>query len=80
VAALGPAADPYRAWAEWVAETGGDPPGKAVSLILRLTSDAAAGTNGEFCWIDEPLQAPIASWEPPGDERPWLRGRAGSGD
>jgi NAD(P)-dependent dehydrogenase (short-subunit alcohol dehydrogenase family) len=80
VASLGPLADPYRAWAEWVAETGGDPPEKAVALILRLTSDAAAGTNGMFCWIDEPLQAPIPSWEPPADERPWLRDRRTSGD
>jgi NAD(P)-dependent dehydrogenase (short-subunit alcohol dehydrogenase family) len=80
VASLGPVADPYRAWAEWVAETGGDPPAKAVALILRLTADAAADTNGMFCWIDEPLQAPIPSWEPPGDERPWLRGPIRTGD
>jgi NAD(P)-dependent dehydrogenase (short-subunit alcohol dehydrogenase family) len=80
VASLGPVADPYRAWAEWVAETGGDPPDKAVALILRLTSDAGADTNGMFCWIDEPLQAPIPSWEPPGDERPWLRGLSSARD
>jgi hypothetical protein len=57
-----------------VEETGGDPPQKAVDLVLQLTSDAGADTNGMFCWIDDPLQAPIASWDPPSDERPWLKG------
>jgi len=73
VATMGPVADAYRAWAAWVEETGGDPPGKAVDLILRLTSDAGGGTNGQFCWIDDPLQAPIASWDPPTDARPWMK-------
>jgi NAD(P)-dependent dehydrogenase (short-subunit alcohol dehydrogenase family) len=70
-AALGPVADAYTAWVDWVAETGGDPPHKAVELILRLTSDAGGATNGEFCWIEDPLQAPIPSWGPPTDARPW---------
>ena len=74
VAGMGAMAENYRAWAEWVAETGGDPPEKVVELILRLTSDAGGDTNGQFCWIDDPLQAPIASWDPPSDERPWLKG------
>ena len=71
--ALGPIAEAYTAWVDWVAETGGDPPHKAVDLILRLTSDAGADTNGLFCWVEDPLQAPIPSWEPPSDERPWLK-------
>jgi NAD(P)-dependent dehydrogenase (short-subunit alcohol dehydrogenase family) len=73
VAGMGDIAENYRSWAEWVAETGGDPPQKAVELILRLTSDAGGDTNGQFCWIDDPLQAPIASWDPPSDERPWMQ-------
>lgn len=73
VAVMGPIADAYRAWVDWVAETGGDPPQKAVDLILHLTSDAGADTNGLFCWIKDPLQAPIASWEPPNDARPWIK-------
>jgi NAD(P)-dependent dehydrogenase (short-subunit alcohol dehydrogenase family) len=72
VQAMGPVARNYVAWAAWVDATGGDPPEKAVDLVLRLTSDAGGDTNGVFCWIDEPLQAPIASWEPPGDDRPWM--------
>jgi NAD(P)-dependent dehydrogenase (short-subunit alcohol dehydrogenase family) len=72
VAGLGDVARNYVAWADWVEETGGDPPQKAVELVLRLTSDAGAATNGEFCWIEAPLQAPIPSWEPPGEHRPWL--------
>jgi NAD(P)-dependent dehydrogenase (short-subunit alcohol dehydrogenase family) len=73
VAELGPVAEGYRSWVEWVDETGGDPPHKAVDLVLRLTSDAAGDINGRFCWIDEPLQAPIASWDEPSDERPWVK-------
>ena len=73
VAELGPVAEGYRSWVEWVDETGGDPPHKAVDLVLRLTSDAAGDINGRFCWIDEPLQAPIASWDDPSDDRPWVK-------
>jgi len=72
VAGMGAAGENYRAWAEWVDETGGDPPQKAVDLVLRLTSDAGADSNGMFCWIDEPLQAPIPSWDPPTEDRPWM--------
>jgi NAD(P)-dependent dehydrogenase (short-subunit alcohol dehydrogenase family) len=72
VAGAGPAGENYASWVAWVEETGGDPPQKAVDLVLRLTSDAGGETNGAFCWIDDPLQAPIDSWDPPTDERPWM--------
>jgi NAD(P)-dependent dehydrogenase (short-subunit alcohol dehydrogenase family) len=72
VAVMGPEAEPYRQWAAWVEETGGDPPAKAVDLVLELTSDAGADRNGEFCWVRDPLQAPIHSWDKPTDERPWV--------
>lgn len=72
VHAMGPVAKDYVEWAAWVDETGGDPPDKVVSLVLRLTSDAGGATNGTFCWIDDPLQPPIDSWDPPTDDRPWL--------
>ena len=62
---LGPVADPYVQWAEWVEETGGDPPRKAVDLVLRLTSDAGGRSSGMFHWIDDPLQLPIQSWDAP---------------
>lgn len=71
VEAMGPEAEPYRQWAAWVDETGGDPPEKAVDLVMRLTSDAASATNGEFCWVTDPLQPPIPSWERPDGSRPW---------
>jgi NAD(P)-dependent dehydrogenase (short-subunit alcohol dehydrogenase family) len=73
VALMGPEAQAYRDWAAWVEETGGDPPSKAVDLVLRLTSDAGADTNGRFCWVDEPLQAPIPSWGEPEATQPWLK-------
>lgn len=73
VAAMGPVAEGYRSWVQWVDETGGDPPSKAVDLILRLTSEAGGAINGEFNWIEEPLQPPIPSWDRPSDARPWLK-------
>jgi NAD(P)-dependent dehydrogenase (short-subunit alcohol dehydrogenase family) len=73
VAVMGPIAEGYAAWVKWVDETGGDPPAKAVDLILRLTSDEGGAINGLFNWIDEPLQPPIPSWDKPSDERPWLK-------
>ena len=73
VAVMGPEAEPYRQWAAWVEETGGDPPDKAVALILRLTSDEGADINGQFCWVDDPLQAPIPSWGATGETQPWRK-------
>lgn len=70
-AAAGPAAEAFQQWARWVDETGGDPPQKAVDAVLRLCDDEAAGVSGQFCWIDDPLQAPIPSWDIPVDSRPW---------
>ncbi len=73
VMVMGPEADAYKQWAAWVAETGGDPPHKAVDLVLRLTSDEGADVNGRFCWVDDPLQAPIPSWGEPGETQPWRK-------
>lgn len=70
---LGPEAEGYRKWVRWVDETGGDDPRKAAALVLRLVSDAEAKTTGQFLWIDEPLQKPVASWGPPEDARPWAK-------
>jgi len=73
VNAMGPEAEAYRAWVQWVQDTGGDPPHKAVDLIVELTSDAGGERNGEFCWVKDPLQAPIHSWDKPSDARPWIK-------
>lgn len=59
---LGQVAAPLAQWASWVDETGGDPPEKAVDLILRIIE---SDVNGRFLWIDEPLRDPVESW---GDE------------
>ena len=69
--AAGPAAEAYQQWADWVEETGGDPTHKAVDAVLRLCADEAAGITGRFCWIDDPLQAPVPSWDTAVDSRPW---------
>jgi NAD(P)-dependent dehydrogenase (short-subunit alcohol dehydrogenase family) len=70
-AAAGPRAEAYQQWVRWVDETGGDPPRKAVDAVLRLCDDAAADISGQFCWIDDPLQPPIPSWDTIVDTRPW---------
>jgi NAD(P)-dependent dehydrogenase (short-subunit alcohol dehydrogenase family) len=69
--AAGPSAEVFQQWVSWVDETGGDPPHKAVDAVLGLCSDDAAGVSGRFCWIDDPLQAPIPSWDTVADDRPW---------
>ncbi len=68
---LGPEAEGYRKWVEWVETTGGDDPKKAADLVLRLTAEEGDHINGQFLWIADPLQAPIPSWELPADARPW---------
>ena len=52
----------YKNWVEWVEETGGDAPEKAMKLVTKLISPESDEINGEFCWIDNPLQSPIQSW------------------
>jgi NAD(P)-dependent dehydrogenase (short-subunit alcohol dehydrogenase family) len=67
-AALGPEAADYHAWVAWMDETGGDPPTKAADLVARII---ASDVTGAFLWIDDPLQAPIPSWELPDASQPW---------
>lgn len=69
--AAGPSAEAFQQWVQWVDETGGDPPHKAVDAVLGLCADDAAGISGRFVWIDDPLQAPIPSWDTAVDARPW---------
>jgi NAD(P)-dependent dehydrogenase (short-subunit alcohol dehydrogenase family) len=57
---LGEVAAPLARWAAWVDETGGDPPSKAVDLVVRIIE---SDLNGRFLWIDAPLRPPIARWE-----------------
>lgn len=52
----------YKNWVEWVEQTGGDDPQKAFDLVFNLISTESDDVNGEFCWIDNPLQAPTKSW------------------
>jgi NAD(P)-dependent dehydrogenase (short-subunit alcohol dehydrogenase family) len=67
---LGEVADPFRDWVAWVEETGGDPAAKAGRLVLEII---AGDVNGQFLWIDEPLQPPIPSWGEPGREPLWRK-------
>jgi NAD(P)-dependent dehydrogenase (short-subunit alcohol dehydrogenase family) len=61
--ALGEPAAAHTRWATWVEETGGDPPEKAVDLVLRIVE---SDVNGRFLWIDEPLRTPLPSWDSDG--------------
>lgn len=70
---LGPEADAYRRWVNWVEQTGGDNPQKAADLVLRLLSDEAAAINGRFLWIEGGLQAPIPSWGDAAATQPWQK-------
>jgi NAD(P)-dependent dehydrogenase (short-subunit alcohol dehydrogenase family) len=67
-ARLGEVADPFSQWAAWVDETGGDPPSKAVDLVLRILE---SDVNGQFLWVDDPLQPPIPSWGDGAELQPW---------
>jgi NAD(P)-dependent dehydrogenase (short-subunit alcohol dehydrogenase family) len=67
---LGEVAEGLRAWVTWVEETGGDPLEKAAQLVLRIVE---GNVNGQFLWIDEPLQPPIPSWDTAGTEPLWRR-------
>lgn len=68
---LGPEADAYRQWVSWVEETGGDPPEKAVDLVLRIMGPDYDEVTGRFLWVEDPLQPPIASWDEPVATQPW---------
>jgi NAD(P)-dependent dehydrogenase (short-subunit alcohol dehydrogenase family) len=70
-ARLGPEAQAYKTWADWVEETGGDDPEKAADLVLDLVGDAAAAVNGQFLWIKNGLQPPIPSWGEVALDQPW---------
>jgi len=68
---LGPEAEAYRRWVQWVEQTGGDDPQKAADLVLRLVSPEASTINGKYLWIDGGLQPPIPSWGDPAANQPW---------
>ena len=70
---LGSVADAYVKWTDWVEETGGDDPEKAADLVADLMSDDAAEINGQFLWIKDGLQKPIASWGEAGEQQPWRK-------
>lgn len=68
---MGPEADGYRKWVQWVEQTGGDDPQRASDLVFRLLSDEAASVNGRFLWIEGGLQSPIPSWSDSSGVQPW---------
>jgi NAD(P)-dependent dehydrogenase (short-subunit alcohol dehydrogenase family) len=70
---IGPPAEPFLQWADWVEKTGGDDPEKAADLIINLMGDEAASVNGQFLWIKDALQAPIPSWSVGSGSQPWQK-------
>lgn len=57
----GDVAEPYRAWAADVGESGGDDPQKAVDLVLNLVTQEPS-PNGKFLWIEGGQQTPLPTW------------------
>ena len=55
--AIGEAGAAYAQWCAWVEETGGDPPEKAVRVVLDVIASDGT-TTGAFLWIEEGLQPP----------------------
>jgi NAD(P)-dependent dehydrogenase (short-subunit alcohol dehydrogenase family) len=68
---VGPMAQRYLEWADWVEATGGDDPEKAADLITELASDKAGSVSGRFLWIKDGLQDPVPSWGDPVAKQPW---------
>ncbi len=52
----------YRQWVQDVAASGGDPPQKALDLVLEIIERRDTSDNGKFLWIARGIQSPIASW------------------
>jgi NAD(P)-dependent dehydrogenase (short-subunit alcohol dehydrogenase family) len=52
----------YRRWVEEVAASGGDPPEKALALVLAIIARRDTSDNGKFLWIEDGIQRPIVSW------------------
>lgn len=52
----------YLSPVELVEPLDGDPPQKAVDLVSRVITGGEYLPNGQFLWIDDPLQEPIPSW------------------
>jgi hypothetical protein len=39
--------------------------------VADLMQDRASGVNGQFLWIKDGLQAPVASWGDGEEVQPW---------
>jgi NAD(P)-dependent dehydrogenase (short-subunit alcohol dehydrogenase family) len=61
-AQAGSIGEAFRQWAAAVGESGGDPPEKALELVLDLIEGEHANTSGKFLWIKNGQQTPIPSW------------------
>ena len=61
-------ARPFQGAAHWLVVTD-----RHGGVVLRLTSDEGADINGRFCWVEDPLQAPIPSWGEVGEAQPWRK-------
>ena len=59
---LGPEGAPFREWLEGMNSSGGDSPGNAVRLVLRLVDPHSDTPNGAFCWTPGTIEEPLSSW------------------
>ena len=49
---------------------------RAIGSRHSFTDIVDSDVNGEFLWIDDPLQPPIPSWGEVDARRPWNEGEA----
>ena len=59
---VGKDGDPLRTWVDVVEQTGGDHVSRGADLVLELVDPRSEGRNGEFCWLQDALDEPRASW------------------
>ncbi len=62
VAQTGPEGDFLRGWTVTLDQVGGDPPEKAVDLVMRLVDDDAGHISGHFHFIKDGILAPMPTW------------------
>jgi NAD(P)-dependent dehydrogenase (short-subunit alcohol dehydrogenase family) len=57
-----PNADRLTDWTDRVDDNGGDPMEAGVQVVMRLIDDDDASINGQFCWPENTMEEPAATW------------------
>ena len=68
--ALGEVGKDYKAWVDWVDQTGGDDPKKGMGVLVYIVSCDRDSVNSRFFWIGQQLQEAHSTWGEPAVARP----------